>query len=474
MHVAVSLPCSAPAACVPSRMHGLDTLRGLAAVLVVFLHAGIPYMTNPLQHLVWPARDAHPSWEVDAVTWCTECFLMPLFFVLAGFFSEGLLISRGLREFLTGRTKRLLGAMFGAGLIVLPVCLAVWILGWVSDGLYVPQRYIVRGLPPELSDELFGVGHLWFLQNLYVYCVALCVAHWFGRRVYRPRFLLQGNQPHSTQVQDKAWTFLLKPALPAIPCALILFWDPRIVLGFYQGFVPVISKLMYYSIYFFVGTIIFRHRDMLRLRPRDGRRYLLIAGVAFTLLLPLIREHTSQALTGARLAQLAVLLALFSWLTTFGLLSMCLRTRHGNNVATRYLANASFWVYLVHVPFVGLAQISISQLPLPTVCKFMLSGLTGLALALMTYEVFVRDTWLGEFLNGCRRPHLRVSKLRMNGQMSAVPITVTPTISAQPEVVALITRNDTDAITNQEEFGIESRQNSSTDAERDQQWSKAG
>ena len=30
---------------------------GIGAVLVVFLHAGIPYMTKPLPFLVWPATD---------------------------------------------------------------------------------------------------------------------------------------------------------------------------------------------------------------------------------------------------------------------------------------------------------------------------------------------------------------------------------------------------------------------------------
>ena len=44
----------------PIRLHGLDALRGIAAILVVLLHTGIPYMTDPLPYLVWPARDIHP------------------------------------------------------------------------------------------------------------------------------------------------------------------------------------------------------------------------------------------------------------------------------------------------------------------------------------------------------------------------------------------------------------------------------
>lgn len=100
---------------------------------------------------------------------------------------------------------------------------------------------------------------------------------------------------------------------------------------------------------------------------------------------------------------LAGLLALFAWFTTYGLFAIFLRTRLGDNKMTCYLAEASYWVYLIHLPFVGLTQIAIAQLPAPTLAKFLLTGLTALALSLMTYHVFVRDKWLGEFLDGHRR-----------------------------------------------------------------------
>ena len=155
------------------RLHGLDALRGFAAVLVVMLHAGIPYMITPLSHLPWPARDGHPSVVVDGMTWCTAGFLMPLFFVLAGFFSEGLLVSHGAREFLRERTKRLLWTQLAASVLILPLCFYLWALGFAADGLYLPTGYLLPGLPLQLKAELFGTAHLWFLQNLYIYSLIL-------------------------------------------------------------------------------------------------------------------------------------------------------------------------------------------------------------------------------------------------------------------------------------------------------------
>ena len=360
-------------------------------------------MTKPLSYLVWPARDAHPSSVVDGLTWCNECFLMPLFFVLAGFFSHGLLISRGERSFIAGRTKRLLVVQLIAGLAILPVCLGIWSLGWVADGLYVPQGFLNRGLPPELESELYGLGHFWFLQNLYVYCLILCAISWLAKRIRGSEMTETAGAPRSFRGLDLVLVSVWKPLVPAIPCALILYYDPRIVLGFYQTFYPVLSKLIYYAIYYFVGVMIYRHREALHLHARFGKTYLLVASILFAVTLPLIHEHLTVAFVGPRLALLAGLLSLFAWFTTFGLFAIFLRTSHGDNVVMRYLAEASFWVYLIHLPFVGLTQIAISQLPVPTFGKFLLAGTIALAMSLMTYHAFVRDRWIGEFLGGHRQ-----------------------------------------------------------------------
>ena len=188
--------------------------------------------------------------------------------------------------------------------------------------------------------------------------------------------------------------------IPAIPSALILFLDPRIVLGFYQTFIPVGSKLAYYAIYFLVGTSLWRHRDSLQVHARYGKRYLFLALIAFMVVLPLIHQHLREPLAGARLALLAGSLALFASLTSYGLFAIFLKTRCGDNSTMKFLAEASFWVYIVHLPFVGLAQVALSQTDLPALAKFLLVGAIGILLSLMTYHAFVRKQWLGAFLDG--------------------------------------------------------------------------
>lgn len=396
----VSIPVAAPEVKASSsmRLRSLDTLRGLASALVVFLHAGIPYMTNPIPYLVWPARDRLPSNVIDVSTWCLECFLMPLFFVLGGFFSQGLLQSRGEREFLISRTRRLWLTQLTASLVILPICLAVWTLGWVADGIYIPRNFMNLGIPRELEAELYGVSHIWFLQNLYIYCLIQCAASWLIKR-YRKQSIVTIDHKQSWCL-DNAMLCVWKPLIPAIPCALVLYWDPRIVVGFYQTFFPVFSKLVYYSIYFFFGAALNRHRAALPVVARFGIRYLIIAGILFAFALPLIQEHVTTNLVGERRFQMASLLSLFAWFATFGLIAVFLRMPSFDNVVTRYLSEASFWIYLIHLPIVVLAQIAVARAPIPTLGKFLVAGVTALALGLLTYHAGVRRTWLGRFLNG--------------------------------------------------------------------------
>jgi peptidoglycan/LPS O-acetylase OafA/YrhL len=385
------------------RFHGLDTLRGLAAVLVVLLHAGIPYMVRPLAHLAWPAIDARPSAAVDAVAWSIECFIMPLFFALAGFFSAGLLVLTGPRAFLDHRTRRILAPLIAAAVVILPPCIYIWALGWVADGVFAPRGYLLPGIPDELKAELFGFAHLWFLQYLYIYCLVLCGMSWVRRRYRTADCVANAWSARYGWRLDRQMLSAWKPLLPAIPCAAILYWDPRIVLGFYQTFVPVVSKLLYYGVFFFTGVFVYRHHRRLPMQARYGKSFLAAAAVIFVFLLPQVHAHITTELTGPRRAMLAGLLALFAWLMTFGLFGTCLLMKRGYNAATRYLADASYWVYLVHLPFVGLAQIAVARLAIATPAKFLLASLIAVSLSLMTYQAFVRYTWIGEFLNGYRR-----------------------------------------------------------------------
>jgi peptidoglycan/LPS O-acetylase OafA/YrhL len=101
---------------------------------------------------------------------------------------------------------------------------------------------------------------------------------------------------------------------------------------------------------------------------------------------------------------LQVILALLQAYAGYGMTLVCLiygqrwlDVQHG---LLRYIADASYWVYLVHLPVIFAIQISLMDVNLHWSVKLMLSVGMTLSIALFTYHLFVRGHGLGRFLNG--------------------------------------------------------------------------
>jgi len=88
--------------------------------------------------------------------------------------------------------------------------------------------------------------------------------------------------------------------------------------------------------------------------------------------------------------------------------------------ALRYVADSSYWMYLVHLPLVVWLQVAVAELGIPWWLKLAGIALATIAIAFMTYDLFVRSTFLGALLNGRRRERVL---FRMNRRISSNPST---------------------------------------------------
>ena len=93
---------------------------------------------------------------------------------------------------------------------------------------------------------------------------------------------------------------------------------------------------------------------------------------------------------------------------TFGLMGLFRRLLSGERYWVRYLSDASYWMYLVHLPLVILAQDWMRGWDIPRILKFLVICWTVSGLLLVTYRYLVRYTPVGTLLNGVRtRPEPR-------------------------------------------------------------------
>ncbi len=87
---------------------------------------------------------------------------------------------------------------------------------------------------------------------------------------------------------------------------------------------------------------------------------------------------------------------------TFGLMGMFRSLMSGESKAMRYISDSSYWLYLVHLPLIIVAQAIVRNWQMPAVVKFTLVCVVTSGLLLASYQLFVRYTPIGTLLNGPR------------------------------------------------------------------------
>ena len=367
------------------RIHAMDNLRALAMLAGVVFHAALAY--SPLMHPIWPAADAGRSTVVDLVAWFLHMFRMPLFFVVAGYFAALLVARRGIGGLFRNRCARVLLPL----LLFLPVVLFSmhWLtveaaatvthpspaLAWIRA--YIDEHGALPAMP--------GWAHLWFLFYLLLFTVLVWVvsALELGRIGNRIANLHPG------------WLAAVVPLVlaPALASIGIPWPAPEFV-------IPALWALAFLGIYFALGYQLFHRVDMLeRLRPLSP--VLLIGAViAYALLFWSTDGFAASRPTSQRNFLHALLEACAGcWMTLWCLLA-ARRWLAGRSVTMRWLADASYWVYLVHLPLLFAIQYRLLDLQLHWTAKFAIATLSTLVLSFASYQLLVRHTAVGRLLNG--------------------------------------------------------------------------
>ncbi|HEX6987667.1 MAG TPA: acyltransferase family protein, partial [Planctomycetaceae bacterium] len=251
------------------RLHGFDAVRGLAAVAVVALHASYAYALFPLPGLVWPVPLDEPSRLADAAFWWIEGSVMPLFFVLSGYFLARSLARQTPGDVLAGRTRRLLLPMATVGLAVLAFDLHVWAFGLIATGRATVEHYREMKFPPAIQADLFGPAHLWYVEYLWLLCGIVCGVTWIMRglgsdgRVLTPR--TPGRSPQRKGGRAAACGFA---ALLVASAAVLLSFHPEVVLGFQHGWLPDPAKFAHAGVFLLLGMLLQRNGGLTDLTRR--------------------------------------------------------------------------------------------------------------------------------------------------------------------------------------------------------------
>lgn len=386
------------------RLHGLDALRGTVLLLGVVLHASLSYLPT----VIWPFPDGQTSPVATMVFFGIHLFRMTTFFLIAGLFAHMLLERRGTWGFVRDRLGRIASPLFGLWWVVFPAVIAVII--WkaaIDNGGSIPTG---GPPPPPLTLETFPLLHLWFLWVLLILYAAFLVL--------RAPFALMDRDGAVDRLVDRLTGALIGPWTPAVlaaPLALALWLTPDwyAVFGIPtpdKGFVPNPAALTAFGTAFALGVMLDRRRDLLDRIERLWPLFTVAALAAGTgaLVLSGGAVFTLEPVTDPSLkVTLACLYAFAVFASTLAVTALSLRFMSGYSAVRRYLADASYWVYIVHLPLVMAAQVLMLDAPLPWWGKLAAVTAGVMAVSLVSYALLVRHTFIGKWLNGRRIPWRR-------------------------------------------------------------------
>ena len=148
------------------------------------------------------------------------------------------------------------------------------------------------------------------------------------------------------------------------------------------GLVPPPHLLAYYGVFFFFGVLSYEADDT------EGvleRRWKLTLSLALSLVLPLGLVTMTLAPALSSLFQV-----LYAWLMIFGLLGLARHRLSRQSPRLRYLADASYWLYVAHLPLVVAFQILVRDSALPVPVKLLVILASSLTVLLTSYQFVVR------------------------------------------------------------------------------------
>jgi peptidoglycan/LPS O-acetylase OafA/YrhL len=168
---------------------------------------------------------------------------------------------------------------------------------------------------------------------------------------------------------------------------------------------PNLAAVVGYGFAFGFGWWVHRQAaPFLASASRNSATNLVIAVAATLLCLQLSNPSTGLqiAMTGWQSGLFAWAYAVAGWGYALALVGYTVKYLGGYSAWRRYLSDASYWIYLVHLPVVMALQVVAAQCSAPWWVEFTLIVAVTIALALLTYHWLVRRTWLGAVLNGKR------------------------------------------------------------------------
>ena len=384
------------------RLHALDAVRAFALLLGIVLHAAQSYVAG----LGWVTAET-PNTGLAALWYTIHLFRMPLFFLIAGFFARMLLESRGLAGFVKDRARRILLPLVVGLPVVMLLTGVAYVLGSLASGA---DPRAIQGMHPPAAPikhaflTSIPLIHLWFLYYLLLFYAGAVLLRLASDSVFGPGRLQAAVDAIVRFLMRGPWGVLIL-SLPIVAYyAHLSGWSPWGGLPAPFYLVPDAGALIAYGLFFGFGWLLHRQPPVLLSLQNLYPLYSVLA-IAAWIACRMIggpTPHWGPYLQGGALLGYTLSYIVGAWAWSFALIGIAVRFLSGASAVRRYLADSSYWLYLMHIPVLFFFERMLHPLPWPGVVKFVLVVAGAMPILLLSYHYLVRFTFIGATLNGRR------------------------------------------------------------------------
>jgi len=409
------------------RVHALDAVRGFALLLGVAFHAALSFMPG-WPPGIWAMADNSPSQFLSDTAFVIHIFRMSLFFFIAGYFGRLLHARLGTRAFWSNRLKRILIPLIAGWVVIFPAISYIWIRGLTKVfGGTLPAMPPM----PQVAGA-FPLTHLWFLyQLLMIYAAVLATRAIVVRVIPGSRISSRVDRIVSVSIKSMAAVLVL-----GLPVAIALNALP---MWFYwqgiptpdQSLLPQWPAAIGFGTAFAFGWLVHRSTTALAAIEQRWLPHLFIAAVSTAFLMH-VMHSSPMAQPGLTKTLYAFGFGVAVWGWVFGLTGAALKFLSNFSATRRYIADASYWIYLAHLPVVAAFQVWVGHWSLHWSIKYPLVLSASFTVLFISYHFLVRSTALGVLLNG--RKHPRKPSL---STAPSPPLPITQWVAASEPVASL-------------------------------------
>jgi len=383
------------------RFHGLDAARAIALLIGIFHHgieSFISYANGD-----WITEDSQSSLLLDILFYASHVFRMQAFFLMAGFFAHLLFTRKGLWGFVTNRTKRLVlpFIIFWPILYMVTFHLWVWGIQYLKNNSYAEA---VAELPDYMVlSKGFPFMHLWFLYFLILFCTGVVMLKPIVNSIDKKEKLRLAIDRFLIYTIERWWGSMVIGLFMVMPMLGMRDWFGVDTSA--SGAIPRIAPFILYGMYFTLGWFIYRQARLLKTIEKFRFTNLIfgISFIALLIVLNLLLADPSPSNAAIILGVLNALYAFASITTAFAFIGYMIAFFSSPNPRIRYLSDASYWGYLVHLPIIGFFQIIVAQYDITWSLKLIFIFAPSIIILMLSYRYGVRNTWLGLLLNGVKK-----------------------------------------------------------------------